>query len=394
MSLSYISIIIHFKTGQSKILLSFLQIFSGLPLVLDVVPWPKVFLEFTLPLNVFNMDFLAVLAKSGCGLSVRFYDKFILHMTLPVGCLLLIVVVYFTLERCTKEEDIKKQHELKEMASKATILIILLVYPGLTTKIFTIFKCKKIEGIPGWWLVQDYNQQCYEGEHVTYMIVGSIFFCLYVLGIPLVMFLLLQRNKKALYDVSHPEHHLVQKALGAMYIQYEPAYWWFEIFLLLNKTMMCGGLVMAAPGTPLQVLISMLIMMSHLLVVLKLSPYKSTGEDVSAFVSSLTLTLTTLGGMILVMDQGDANGIKTFDAETIAWILLGISVLCIVEVVCVTVLVDCGVLERYRGKRNRNKNGDGSKVIPVSSADGKNKKIENNATKAWKDPKHVDLDDY
>ena len=318
------------------------------------------------------MDFLAVLAKSGCGLSVRFYDKFILHMTLPVGCLLLIVVVYFTLERCTKEEDIKKQHELKEMASKATILIILLVYPGLTTKIFTIFKCKKIEGIPGWWLVQDYNQQCYEGEHVTYMIVGSIFFCLYILGIPLVMFLLLQRNKKALYDVSHPEHHLVQKALGAMYIQYEPAYWWFEIFLLLNKTMMCGGLVMAAPGTPLQVLISMLIMMSHLLVVLKLSPYKSTGEDTSSFLSSLTLTLTTIGGIVLIMDGGGDVSKKTFNSEAVAYILIAISVLCIASQIGITIFVDCGVWERLCGKKQQkdqkvDKNNN-TKVQPIEDA--------------------------
>ena len=63
----------------------------------------------------------------------------------------------------------------------------------------------------------------------------------------------------------------------------------FEIFLLMNKTMMCGGLVMAAPGTPLQVLIATLIMLCHLLVVLKLAPYESSGEDSSSFLSSITI---------------------------------------------------------------------------------------------------------
>merc|ERR1712195_18944 len=93
--------------GQAKIVLSFLQIFSSMPGVLDGVPWPKPFLQFSLPLNIFNMDFLAVLAKSGCSLNVRFYDKFILHMMLPIGCLLVIGLSYFIAKTCCVKKDEK-----------------------------------------------------------------------------------------------------------------------------------------------------------------------------------------------------------------------------------------------------------------------------------------------
>ena len=51
------------------------------------------------------------------------------------------------------------------------------------------------------------------------------------------------------------------------------------MFILFNKTLMCGGLVIAAPGTSLQVLLAVLIMLLHLLVVLKLSPYENDHED-------------------------------------------------------------------------------------------------------------------
>merc|ERR1711865_1327667 len=340
--------------GQAKIMLSFLQIFSALPGVLDGVPWPKSFLQFSLPLNIFNMDFLAVLAKSGCSLNVRFYDKFILHMMLPVGCLLVIVLAYFIAKTVCSKEDKQKQKNMKETASKAVILVILLIFPGLDTKIFTIFKCKTIEGIPGSLLVEDYDQPCYEGEHFTFMMVGVVFLCLYVLGIPLIMFLLLWHNKKHLHDEKSPKHHIIKNALGGMYTQYEPSYWWFEIFLLMNKTAMCGGLVMAAPGTPLQVLIATLIMLSHLLVVLKLSPYKSTGEDTSSFLSSLTLMLTTIGGIVLIMD-GKVEGPKqTFNSEALAYILIAISVLCIASQIGITIFVDCGVWERCCGKKKKN----------------------------------------
>jgi hypothetical protein len=372
--------------GQVKIILSFLQIFSSMPGVLEGVPWPKPFLQFSLPLNIFNMDFLAILAKSGCSLNVRFYDKFILHMMLPIGCLLVIGLAYFIAKTCcVKKDEKKKQENIKETASKAVILIILLIFPGLATKIFTIFKCKTIEGIPGSLLVEDYDQKCYEGEHFTFMIVGVVFLCIYVLGIPLIMFLLLWHNKKHLHDEKSPKHHIIKNALGGMYTQYEPSYWWFEIFLLMNKTMMCGGLVMAAPGTPLQVLIATLIMLSHLLVVLKLAPYESNGEDSSSFLSSLTLTLTTIGGIILMTDGNDDGSNKTFNSDGVAYILITISVLCIASQIGITIFVDCGVWEKRCGKnKNKKSNKEGeTKVLPIVSVNEQKQTQDNNAKKAW-----------
>ena len=120
--------------GQAKIMLSFLQMFSSMPGVLDGVPWPKPFLEFSLPLGLANLDFLSVLAKTGCSLNVRFYDKFILHMILPVGCLAMIVIAYFAaLTCCVKKNDTPRQSSVKETSSKAVILVVLLLYPGLST---------------------------------------------------------------------------------------------------------------------------------------------------------------------------------------------------------------------------------------------------------------------
>jgi hypothetical protein len=120
--------------GQAKIMLSFLQIFSSIPGVLDGVPWPKPFLEFALPLGLANLDFLSVLAKTGCSLNVRFYDKFILHMILPVGCLIIILVAYFVaVTCCVKKDDSVRHSSVKETASKAVILVVLLLYPGLST---------------------------------------------------------------------------------------------------------------------------------------------------------------------------------------------------------------------------------------------------------------------
>ena len=120
--------------GQAKIMLSFLQIFSSMPGVLDGVPWPKPFLEFALPLGLANLDFLSVLAKTGCSLNVQFYDKFILHMIFPVGCLIIILLAYFVaVACCVKKDDAVRQSSVKQTASKAVIFVVLLLYPGLST---------------------------------------------------------------------------------------------------------------------------------------------------------------------------------------------------------------------------------------------------------------------
>lgn len=105
-----------------------------MPDVMNGVPWPKPFLQLALPLGLANLDFLAVLAETGCSLNVRFYDKFILHMILPVGCVVMIALAYLSAKRfCIKKGDIEKALQVKEIASKSIILIILCLHPGVST---------------------------------------------------------------------------------------------------------------------------------------------------------------------------------------------------------------------------------------------------------------------
>merc|ERR1711871_215802 len=103
---------------------------------------------------------------------------------------------YFVVSKL--RSDAKKQTQVQAMASKAAIFIVLMLYPGLSTKIFLMFKCKTIDGVDGRFLVADYNQRCYDDEHASYMLLGIVMLCVYVLGIPASMFVLLWKNKKHL----------------------------------------------------------------------------------------------------------------------------------------------------------------------------------------------------
>ena len=117
--------------------------------------------------------------------------------------------------------------------------------------------------------------------------------------------------------------------------------------VLLNKTMMCGGLVVLAPGSPLQVFAAILIMQFHLLVVLKTAPYVEDSEDWTAFLSTLGLCLVSLGAYSLMLE------LKGNELEFIGIITAVLPLLCIVSVLGIMICIDCGVLNALRGKKNK-----------------------------------------
>ncbi len=50
-------------------------------------------------------------------------------------------------------------------------------------------------------------------------IVGIAFTLLYIVGIPLLMFVMLFKNRRALHDASHPRHKEVAFEYGGLYAQ-------------------------------------------------------------------------------------------------------------------------------------------------------------------------------
>ena len=61
---------------------------------------------------------------------------------------------------------------------------------------------------------------------------------LFVLGIPLAIWMVLKKNRKHLYDTTSPKHQAVLYSLGGLYSQYEEEWWWFEIAIIVHKMFM------------------------------------------------------------------------------------------------------------------------------------------------------------
>ena len=169
----------------------------------------------------------------------------------------------------------------------------------------------------------------------------------------------------------------------SLFVLDEPKYWWFELMILLNKTMMCGGLVVLAPGSPLQVLFAILIMLFHLLFVLKLAPYVKDSEDWSAFLSTLGLCLLSLGAYSMMIE------LDPDQMEIIGVVTTVLPLLCIAVVFCIIVFVDGGLWRRLCGERKstskKNTNGKASatQVQPIDRKNNDKEKQENLDFKNW-----------
>ena len=222
-----------------------------------------------------------------------------------------------------------------------------------------MFRCQEVDGIRV--LQGDFSVTCDQDKHAIFLILSIAFLILYCAGIPIGVFLILWRNRKALFDEKHKRHEEVDYEYGGLYQQYEPKFWYFEVIVIIIKMLMTGMLSIVAPGSPVQMVCAILIMKTKLLIVLKLSPYKSDPDDVSVFCSSLALVLTTLGGLVLFMDEDETY----FDRNDIG---LGIIVLCsgvLVLQLSVLVFVKCGYGAKIT-KRIRVFSGKKVTVMPIS----------------------------
>ena len=136
---------------------------------------------------------------------------------------------------------------------------------------------------------------------------------------------------------------------------------------------MTGAMVVVENGTPTQPLVAMLIQLMFLLVVLKMAPYNDDLDDWSSFVCSFALTLTTLGGFLLMISkQGSEDPV--ISVELLTTLLIGINGLCFAYEMLVIGYVACqdrltaARLKKTRKNEKSNSNSNSpTKVQPVNT---------------------------
>lgn len=140
----------------------------------------------------------------------------------------------------------------------------------------------------------------------------------FILGIPLITFLLLYKNRRRLH---HPN---VVSQFGDLYKKYDDRWYWWEPILMMQKCMLTGAMCAIVPGSPVQLLIACFLSLGYLLLILKAAPYKGNLEDRLAFITQLCLTISLILGLCLILDS---STIPTFNKEKMGMLLVCLNVL-------------------------------------------------------------------
>ena len=307
-------------TGLVSIIISWLQILSALTVTYKLA-WPRDFATYSKGTGaVVNLELISMLAVTSCNLAVPFINKFLLQIITPPLFVSAILMAWLLLKCCHgKKPGWKKIYKARaEHAMSMIVVIIQLLYPKLATRTFQMFRCIDLGPAVGSLLDADFSKKCFSGIHAEYVPFAIFSFAFYLLGLPSATFFVLYVNRKKL----HEPH--VESKFGDLYRQYEDRWYWWECALMVQKCFLTGAMVAIAPGSPLQLLIALIVCSAYMLMVLKAGPYKGDLEDRLAFLTSLCLTSSLLLGLCLMTDNPQH---PVFDVYQIGAVLITINVL-------------------------------------------------------------------
>ena len=367
--------------GQVKILLLFLQLLSAMPSAFDNVNWPISFKTFVLVVSMpVNLDFLSVFALGSCTLSLFPLDAFLLHMSTPPLLVLAVLAAYMATTKIsccvTAAAAAEVRQSRRQLSIKIVIFVIQLLYPGLATRVFSIFRCREFAGVNTPVLAANFMVDCYSTRHTKFAITGIFFMVLYVIGVPFLVFVLLWRNRNHLNDRTSVRHEVVKYEFGALYRQFEPSFWFFELIIITQKMIMTGALSVVAQGSPLQLLMAVMFMLGFTLITLKLSPFRKSADDLMSFIVSLAITLDSLAGFVLLMDREGEH----FDAATIEALLMAMNISVLVLIAGNMIMIKWGMWERLSSRFKTKETVDvgerkgeakGTRVAPASMCSDK-----------------------
>ena len=202
-------------SSKSKILIGFVQVFTALNVTYDV-PWPQGMADLMNTFAFANVDIMGLLGGTLCGFSLPFLDGFVVQMLLVPS---LVVVAFMSSEIssvCCAGSGKYKQKAKSAIHSVAVVFLstsTFCIYPGLSMKLFQVFRCDKVlEYSEVFYLRSDYAVKCWSEPHMPYVMLSIAGVFLFVIGIPLVTFIVLWKNRREL----HNEH--VQKRYGSLYL--------------------------------------------------------------------------------------------------------------------------------------------------------------------------------
>ena len=203
--------------------------FTALTFTFDI-KWPIQLRSFSLGLGFINLDFGNILGGTACSFSLPFLDKMVVQSVFPLMLLVTLLLARIPAWLIRKKE--KQRQKQKAIMIKLMSSLALILYPGLCTRLFSSLKIVAVKGLEstdghsGNVLAVDYSVEAFGPHHMNYVYLAIVCMVVFVVGIPLAVFLALKNNRKYLYSAGEPgdeEHRIrhedVVDEFGTLYLQ-------------------------------------------------------------------------------------------------------------------------------------------------------------------------------
>ena len=176
----------------------------------------------------------------------------------------------------------KEREELKSSRFSLFLGGTYLVFAGTSTAAFTTFLCKTYGDDETRYLIADRSIDCDSADHRLVQVYSGFMILLYPIGTTVLYAVQLNRYKLAIMDGDTREDNPEIQHLSFLWADYQPEYWWFEVFENIRRLSLTGMLVWFSPGSTGQLIAAMLLALASLKVYTLCLPFNKLDENVLA----------------------------------------------------------------------------------------------------------------
>jgi len=273
-----------------------------------LIEYPDVYLNFLNFFSFFELDLFSV-AKMDCVITGKFLSKLLFSTILPIVVSLLLYVGWI-ISRTKFGNDSKQFKIIENTLINLFIILTYVLYPSLCATIFSSFVCEDFEDGSSY-LRADYSVDCDSGKYFKIYSLAIFMIFVYPIGIPLMYFLWLNKNREKL----DPQRSLEEMSLGQavlkrerdvnhlkfLYDAFLPKYYWTEVMECLRKLLLTGFVVFFYEGSALQIYFSLMISAFSFLLYVYFKPYLMPSNNTFAiFVHFQVFFTLTCSAMLLI----------------------------------------------------------------------------------------------
>ena len=316
-------------TVQLKIMVTFMQVLSQIHTVYDI-PYPESFVRFVQRMAFINLDLIDVM-RVGCVAQIDFYGKLVAVTLVPI---FLTTLLYAAARFAQRTMASAKALAVCNTCIKIFLLLTFIIFPSVSTTVLRAFPCRDFDDGSSL-LKADYSIDCNASGRGGYVFYAVLMTLVYPIGIPTLYAVLLWKQRQLvcpekrewqkvcgvklypplalsiadddallaereamLRDKSDDAHALL-RSTQFLFKEYEPRFWWFEVFECARRLMLTGGTVFFLEGSATQVAAGIIVALISIHVYADTHPFIDKKDDRLAMAAQWSIFFTLFSGLLL-----------------------------------------------------------------------------------------------